>query len=194
LEDQIANVARTKDNYEKLMKWSELLKDALVKCEKDEVNQPDNKKFKDNTKRASEAYNQSVEKGKKAEDEYQTAVKKANEEIDSYKTKNMPAVLEKFQKWQESRWNITVNAVKKYAALESETFPTSIETYVNDLKESASKASIEEDFKQFVDANKKDQTVALFSFVKFVGKYINTEEKKRTTNSSEIIHSSFNRI
>jgi len=90
----------------------------------------------------------------------------------------MPAVLEKFQKWQESRWNITVNAVKKYAALESETFPTSIETYVNDLKESASKASIEEDFKQFVDANKKDQTVALFSFVKFVGKYINTEEKK----------------
>jgi len=76
LEDQIANVARTKDNYEKLMKGSELLKDALVKCEKDEVNQPDNKKFKDNTKRASEAYNQSVEKGKKAEDEYQTAVKK----------------------------------------------------------------------------------------------------------------------
>jgi len=90
----------------------------------------------------------------------------------------MPAVMEKFQKWQESRWNITVNAVKKYAALEAETFPNSIETYVKDLKEVASKASIEDDFKQFIDANKKEQFVALFSFVKFVGKYTTAEEKK----------------
>jgi hypothetical protein len=46
-----SNVAKAKGSYEGAMKEAELAKDAFVKCEKDEVNSPDDKKLQQLTRK-----------------------------------------------------------------------------------------------------------------------------------------------
>jgi hypothetical protein len=76
------------------MKEIDVAKEQLLKCEKDEINQPDNKKLQISTKKASQKYNELTEKGKTFDVTYQSAVKKANEELESFRKDKMPEILE----------------------------------------------------------------------------------------------------
>lgn len=76
------------------MKDVELAKDGLLKCEKDEVNSPDDKKLQQLTRKASQKHIECTDKAKKLEAIYQAAVKKANEDLQAFQEKGMPAVLE----------------------------------------------------------------------------------------------------
>jgi len=176
--DAKAAVQKHKAEYEKLMKAGDVAKEQLMKAEKDEINQPDNKKLAPITKKASANYIQAKDKAKQQEQTYQSAVKKANEETEANRKERLPAVLESIQKWDEDRWNTLLASVKQLKTLQ-EAVPAVLEAQSKELTDVYESANIEADFREFIDANKKaveaDET---FEFVAYKSKYEDEEEKK----------------
>jgi len=172
-----ANVARAKAEYERLMKETDSAKEKLIKAEKDETTQPDNKKLPPITKKASQTWIQCRDKAKIQETSYQAAVKKANEESEAYRSERMPSSLENLQKWEEDRWNTLLSSVKALKLVQ-EAVPVVLEQQTKDLIINYEGANIEEDFRDFIDANKKPEVEETFEFVAFKSKYEDEEEKK----------------
>jgi len=165
--DAKAAVKRTKEDYEKLMKAADIAKDQLIKAEKDEVNQPENKKLPPITKKAQQTFAQTKDKAKAAESAYQVAIKKANEEVEAARTEKMPAVLDAIQKWEEERWNALLQSVRTFTSLQ-EGVPHVVDDQVKALAAVYGSASIEDDFRDFIEANKTpSEPSEPFEFVPF---------------------------
>jgi chemotaxis protein histidine kinase CheA len=176
-------VAKNKENCEKLVKESEKAKEALMKAEKDEINQPDNKKLQPVTRKASHNYNQAVDKVKAADQAYQASVKKANEELDSFRKEKMPVVLEQFQKFEEERWNTMLSSVRTYKNLYL-ALPPAISDYIGkDLNGLIENAKIDEDLTEFVKATKKEEKVEVIEYTPIKSKY-DTEESNSNNNNN----------
>jgi growth arrest-specific protein 7 len=176
--DAKAAVQKHKAEYEKLMKAADVAKEQLMKAEKDEINQPDNKKLPPITKKASTNFIQSKDKAKQQEQTYQAAVKKANEETESNRKERVPAVLESAQKWDEDRWNTLLASVKQLRTLQ-DAVPAVLEVQSKELTDIYENANIEADFREFIDANKKgSEADESFEFVAYKSKYEDEEEKK----------------
>jgi len=171
VQDAKGNVAKNKENCEKLVKQSEKAKEALAKAEKDEINQPDNKKLQPATRKASHEYNQAADKVKAADQTYQASVKKANEDLDSFRKEKMPSVLEQLQKWEEDRWNTLLSSVRTYKNL-AMTIPPAISDHIGkDLNTLIENAKIDEDFTEFVKATKKDDKPEVIEYTQIKSKY-----------------------
>jgi len=191
--DARANVARSKQEYERWMKEADVAKEQLLKAQKDETSQPDNKKFPPITKKAVEKLSQVKAKAKSQEEIYQNMVTKTNEELQTHRSEKMPVVLESLQKWEEERWNILLNSVKLYKSLQ-EVVPQILDQQAKDLISHYETADIEGDFRDFINSNKKeeiplDDTV---EFVAFKSKYpedeeslVPVEEKKEESKKKE---------
>jgi len=179
-----ANVAKAKAEYERLMKETDSAKEKLIKAEKDELNQPENKKLPPITKKASQTWIQSKEKAKSLEASYQAAVKKANEELEAFRSERMPAIVENLQKWEEDRWNTLLASVKALK-LAQESVPVLLEQHNKDLMTNYEAANIEEDFREFIETNKKPDIDETFEFVPFKSKYEEEEEEKKSTPVEE---------
>jgi len=149
-----ANVPKAKDAYERIMRDADVAKEQLMKCEKDQVNQPDNKRLDPLTRKASQKHIDLVEKAKSLDAAYQGAVKKVNEELNACRKEKMPDILEQFQKWDEDHWNTLISAVRSYKSIE-EDLPTAIQTQCEEIYEVVEAASIEDDFKEFIAAHKQ---------------------------------------
>jgi len=176
--DAKANVVKHKSEYEKLMKAADVAKEQLMKAEKDEINQPDNKKLAPITKKASTNLIQAKDKAKQQEQTYQSAVKKANEEVEATRKERLPAVLENVQKWDEDRWNTLLASVKQLKTLQ-DAVPSVIETQNKDLADVYESANIEADIREFIDANKKaTETEETIEFVAYKSKYEDEEKKE----------------
>lgn len=182
--DAKANVARTKGDYERLMKEADVAQEQMIKAEKDESSQPDNKKLPPLTKKAAEKFLACKQKGKASEDAYQGAVKKANEEL-ANKAEKMPVVVDSLQKWEEDRWNTLLGSVRSFKSSQ-EIIPTALEQYMKDLVSSYESGNLEEDFKEFIEANKKTEPEETIEFSAFKSKFQDTEEKKESENKSEV--------
>jgi hypothetical protein len=178
--DAKAAVQKHKAEYEKLMKAADVAKEQLMKAEKDEINQPENKKLAPITKKASTNYAQAKEKAKQQEQAYQAAVKKANEETEANRKERMPTVLESVQKWDEDRWNTLLASVKTLRTLQ-DAVPAVLEAQSKELADVYESANIETDLREFIDANKKADTPdETFEFVAYKSKYEDEEEKKES--------------
>jgi len=171
---------KNRQNYEKLMKESDLAKDAFIKAEKDEINQPEKKNLQAVTKKASQNYNQITEKAKAAEGLYKSSTQKTNEDIDSFKKDKMPSVLEQFQKYEEDRWATLLNVVKTFKGFE-ENLPSSYEKYSKDLETAIDAADMHADFKELVETFKKDKEEEKVEFVQFKSKHEAEPEKPKST-------------
>lgn len=169
--DAKGNAAKAKDNYEKLMKQLDAAIDTLKKAEKDELAAPDNKKLPPLTKKAGQAVEQLREKSKAADSAYQSAVTKANEEITSFRNEKMPIVLDNLQALEEERWNIVLNSVRQFKSAQ-EVVPTGLSEFTEELNGIAEVASIEGDFTEFINSNKKDKEAdALLEYAPFKSKH-----------------------
>lgn len=156
LADNKANVQKNKANYEKLWKDTDSAKDAVIKAEKDEINQPDNKKLNAVTKKATENFNSAMSKAKSSESAYQTSVDKFNEELNSFKSDKMPQILEQFQQWEQDRWSTLLGIVKSFATIQ-ETLPASVQKGIDDLQVIVEAANFESDIKELVSVCKKEE-------------------------------------
>jgi len=182
ISDAKATVAKNREACEKLVKESEKAKEVLMKAEKDEINQPDNKKLQPATRKASHNYNQIAEKVKAADQQYQASVKKANEDMDSFRKEKMPAVLEQFQKWEEDRWNTLLGSVRIFKTLGLAVPPALTDLLGKELNTLIDNAKIDEDFSEFVKATKKDEAkVEVFEYTPIKSKYDTEEEPKPKT-------------
>jgi len=176
--DAKANVVKHKAEYEKLMKAADVAKEQLMKAEKDETSQPDNKKLPPITKKASTNLIQAKDKAKQQEQAYQSAVKKANEEVEATRKERLPAVLENVQKWDEDRWNTLLASVKQLKTFQ-DAVPSVIETQNKDFADVYESANIEADIREYIDANKKaTETEETFEFVAYKSKYKDEEKKE----------------
>jgi len=184
--DAKAAVQKHKAEYEKLMKASDVAKEQLMKAEKDEINQPDNKKLPPITKKASTTLIQSKDKAKQQEQTYQVAVKKANEETEANRKERMPAVFENVQKWDEDRWNTLLATVRQLRTLQ-DAIPAVHEVQSKELADVYENANIEADFREFIDANKKaSEPEETYEFVAYKSKYEDEEEKKEAPAASPL--------
>jgi len=172
-----ANVAKAKAEYERIMKETDSAKEKLIKAEKDESSQPDNKKLPPITKKASQTWIQSREKAKSLESSYQAAVKNANEELEAFRSERMPTIVENLQKWEEERWNTLLASVKALK-LAQESVPVLLEQHNKDLITNYEAANIEEDFREFIETNKKPDIDESFEFISFKSKYEDEEEEE----------------
>jgi len=175
--DAKANVLRAKDFYERSMKELDQAKEALMKAEKDEVNQPENKKLQPITKKAAQKTAEMNDKAKKLEVAYQQSVTKTNEEIETYKKERMPIVLDQLQKWEQDRWNTLLTSIRTFKTIQ-EAIPPILENYTKEIGTLVEAANIDEDFKEFIDANKKESTVENVEFVAFKSKFTEIEQAK----------------
>jgi len=176
--DAKAAVKRNKEEYEKLMKAADLAKEQLLKAEKDEVNQPENKKLPPITKKAQQTFVQAKDKAKAQETAYQNAVKKVNEEIETARNERMPTVFDSIQKWEEERWNTLLQSMRTFRSLQ-EVVPNVLDQQVKDLASVYANASIEDDFREFIEANKKGaEPEESFEFVPYKSKFENEEKKE----------------
>jgi hypothetical protein len=183
--DAKAAAQKHKAEYEKLMKAADIAKEQLMKAEKDEISQPDNKKLAPITKKASTNLIQSKDKAKQQEQAYQAAVKKANEEIEVNRKERMPAVLESVQKWDEDRWNTLLASVKQLRTLQ-DAVPAVLEAQSKELTDVYENANIEADFREFIDTNKKaSEAEETVEFVAFKSKYEGEEEKKEPAPAAQ---------
>jgi len=176
--DAKVNVARAKAEYERLMKEADTAKEQLLKAEKDESSQPDNKKLPPITKKAAEKLSLSRTKSKAQEVVYQNLVTKTNEELESHRVEKMPVIHEALQKWEEDRWNTLLNSVKMYKLLQ-EVVPQILDQQAKDLVSNYETADIEADFRDFINANKKDEislTDENVEFIPFKSRYPDDEE------------------
>jgi len=181
--DAKAAVAKHKGEYEKLMKAADVAREQLIKAEKDEVAQPDNKKLPPITKKLQQGSTQAKDKAKQQETSYQAAVKKANEEMEANRAERMPAILESAQKWEEERWNALLTSVKQLKALQA-VVPSVLDTQIKELGEVIETANIENDFRDFIDTNAKPtETDEPFEFVLYKSKFEEEEEKKELPQS-----------
>jgi len=179
--DAKASVVRNKGEYERLMKETDVIKEQLIKAEKDQQNSPDNKKLPPITKRAAERWSQGKDKAKALESSYQMAVKKGNEELEVYRSEKMPSVLENLQKWEEERWNVLLSSVRTFKTIQ-EAVPVVIDTQTKELVNNYEAADIEADFREFINSNKKEEiplTEDNLEFVQFKSKFPDDEEEKK---------------
>jgi len=183
------NALKSRTNYENAMKESDSAKDELLQAEKNEINMPEKKNLQQITRRASQKFNDSFEKGKKLELIYQSSVKKYNEELELYQTKNLPNILEQFQKLETERWNLLVESLKSYNTLQQDLFPSMEDDLIN-LTKIIEETNIEEDYKDFVEANIKE-TESLLQFVPYKSKYAKEADEKTSTPESQSSNFSF---
>jgi len=176
--DAKAAVARHKAEYEKLMKAADAAKEQVLKSEKDEINQPENKKIPPITKKLQQNFTQAKEKAKQQETLYQAAVKKANDDIEANRAERMPAVLESVQKWEEDRWNTLLSSIRQIQTFQA-TVPSTLEPHNKELGDVVDNASLENDFREFIDANAKTtETEEPFEFIQYKSKFEEEVEKK----------------
>lgn len=178
LVDAKANAAKNRAAYEKLMKDSDAAKDALIKAEKDEIAQPDNKKLQAVTKKATEAYQGLIAKGKTAETAYKTSVEKTNEELASFKSDKMPATLQQFQTWEQERWSALLAAVTSFKTIE-ETLPSTFEKYVTELQTLIDDTKLDSDLQEIVTACKNAKEEESIEFVQFKSKHEDDNSKPK---------------
>jgi len=179
--DAKASVIRNKSEYERLMKETDVIKEQLLKAEKDEKASPDNKKLPPITKRASERWSQAKEKSKTQESSYQASVKKGNEELEVYRSEKMPSVLENLQKWEEERWNVLLSSVRTFKTIQ-EAVPVVIDAQTKELVNNYEAADIEADFREFINSNKKEEIPLNednLEFIQFKSKFGDDEEEKK---------------
>jgi len=184
LADSRSNSQKAKASYEKMMKEGDTAKDAFFKAEKDEVNQPENKKLQVVTKKASQQHTQIMEKAKSLETQYKSSVQKANEDLEQFKSKQMPTVVDQLGKWDEERWNLLLGAAKSFVTIQ-EPIPPVITKQIEELNGIFDSANINDDFKEFVEANSKKDKEEPLEFVAFKSKH-ETEDQKPIKNSGEI--------
>jgi len=183
--DARGNVQRSRVAYEQTMKETDLAKDALVKAEKDEVNQPENKKLQPITKKAAQRYAQSAEKGRALDSSYKSAVTKANEETDTFHKEHMPAVLDQLQKWEEDRWKTLIGSLQTFKSIRSEA-PLVIEEQLKELNSLIEASNMGKDFKEFIDANKKEvPATSTLEYVPYKSKYADEEKGEEKSKEKE---------
>lgn len=170
LADAKSNVQKNRANYEKLWKDSDIAKDGLLKSEKDQVNQPENKKLEAITKKASENYNSALTKAKASDSAYRTSVDKTNEELNSFSTDKMPALLEQFQQLEQDRWNTLLGIVKSFKSIQ-ESLPTVIQKEVDELQTVIDSANFENDIAELITSAKKEKDEDKLEFVAFKSKH-----------------------
>jgi len=189
--DAKGNVLKNRQNYEKLMKEVDALKDALIKAEKDEINQPENKKLQQVTRKCSENFNGAQTKAKSAESAYKTSVEKTNEELNTFKSERMPAVLEQMQALETERWNYLLSIVKSYKSIQ-EVLPTSYQKELTEIQTFIEAANIDNDIKEIITTCKKEKDEDKVEFVVFKSKHedLNTPTTSDTTTTSSTSSSS----
>eukprot|EP01114_Cavostelium_apophysatum_P008491 TRINITY_DN2101_c0_g1_i1.p1 TRINITY_DN2101_c0_g1~~TRINITY_DN2101_c0_g1_i1.p1 ORF type:complete len:445 (-),score=170.84 TRINITY_DN2101_c0_g1_i1:19-1239(-) len=170
---------KNKANYERMMKDSDAAKDALIKAEKDEINQPENKRLAQVTKKASENYNGASTKAKQAEGVYKTSVEKFNEELAAFKAEKMPPILEQLNQWEQDRWNTLLSVVKSYATIE-QLLPPSFEKQSSELQSVIDAANVDADLRELVSGSKNDKEKEEedLEFVQFKSKHEDSEPAK----------------
>jgi len=170
LSEARSNAIKNRANYEKLMKESDLAKDALIKAEKEEISQPEKKNLQQATKRASENYTSINTKAKAQETAYKSSVEKANEELNSFQNEKMPALLEQFQVWETDRWNTLITTVTTYKSSQ-ETLPASFGDQITEIALILENANLENDLKELITSCKKDKDEEILEYVVFKSKH-----------------------
>jgi len=182
--------SKAKDFYEKAMKESELAMDAFLKAESEEVSQPDLKRLKEVTKRASQKQKQLEEKAKTLETAYQSAINFANSELENFYSNKIPEIIEKLQTIEEDHWNLLLSSVQIYSNCHS-ALPDVFTNQITELNSIIEVANLDSDFKEFVSSNQKDRdsqsTLEPIEFISYKGKYTKeettdkTDEKKKSS-------------
>jgi len=180
LADAKAVSSRAKAAFDASMKEAEVAQDQFEKAEKDEINQPDNKKLKPITQRVSAKFDQCKTKARSLDTSYRETIKKANDELEKFIKDNMPNVLNQFHKWEEDRWNILFNSTKNYVNLQ-ENIPAALNDYVSELRTILNNSKIESDFKEFIEAaSKESKEEKPLEYVPYAGKFsLETKEEQK---------------
>jgi len=177
---------RAKDVYSKAGKDSDIASEAHEKAQKDLFADADNKKLKENEKKAAQKVQPTADKLKAAEAAYQKAVDQVNDIQAKTFTEHLPPILDFLQQFEEDRFAVLRQILADALRLQKEV-PEKISGYTLEIAKQVDGLDLEGDLDEFVKANAKDKTEPT-PYI-FVG-YKDTESSGSSSNQSSSSSSS----
>lgn len=149
LADAKAAVERTRDVYSKSGKEADAAVEAHEKAQKDLFGDPENKKFKENEKRAVQKVQPSTDKHKAAEAAYQKAVDAANEIQGKSFSEHLPPILDGLQTFEEERFEQLRTSIGEFLKLQK-FVPQAIDQSCDELAKQVDSLDHEGDTAEFI--------------------------------------------
>jgi len=150
--DAKAAVEKTKDSYGKAGKEADAAVEAHEKAQKDLFGEPENKKFKENEKRAVAKVQPAQDKHKAAEAAYQKAVDSANEIQGKSFSEYLPPILDGLQQYEEERFQQLRTSLGEFLKLQK-FVPQAIDQSCDELAKQVDSLDLDGDTDEFVKAH-----------------------------------------
>jgi len=148
---------RAKDTYSKAGKESDNASEAHEKAQKDLFADAENKKLKENEKRAAQKVQPSADKLKSAEAAYQKAVDGVNDIQAKTFTEHLPPILDFLQQFEEDRFAVLRQILSDFLRLQK-AVPDQENNFALELAKQVDALDLEGDLDEFVKAHAKDSS------------------------------------
>eukprot|EP01112_Ceratiomyxa_fruticulosa_P007935 TRINITY_DN2066_c0_g1_i3.p1 TRINITY_DN2066_c0_g1~~TRINITY_DN2066_c0_g1_i3.p1 ORF type:complete len:349 (-),score=117.30 TRINITY_DN2066_c0_g1_i3:137-1183(-) len=148
---------RAKDAYNKAGKESDAASEAHEKAQKDLFADAENKKLKENEKRAAQKVQPAADKLKAAEAAYQKSVDAVNDIQAKTFTEYLPPVLDFLQQFEEDKFAVFRQVLSDFLRLQK-AVPDQVNTFSLEIAKQIDGLDLEGDLDEFVKANAKDKT------------------------------------
>jgi len=148
---------RAKESYTKAGKESDAASEAHEKAQKDLFADPENKKLKENEKKAATKVQPAGDKLKAAEGAYQKAVDSVNDVQAKTFTEYLPPILDFLQQYEEDRFAVLRQVLGDFLR-HQKSVPDQINGFALEIAKQIDSLDLGGDLDEFVTANAKDKS------------------------------------